>query len=113
MENEIIISKEFIHYVKYDVDGNPTKVLFKFELLHKYGYDIVYNLYTQDFIAYNSAVPLPRHLKPVVSGEVPYSVCQTFKAQIDEIDVGSLSFLRTKKLKNKTRGNIKDVQALT
>ena len=102
MENEIIIFKEFIDNIKYNDDGNPVKVLFKFELLHRFGYDIVYNLYTKKYIAYNSAVPLPRHMKPVISGEVPYSVCQTFKVQNDEIDVGSRIFFR-KKFKNKTQ----------
>ena len=100
MENEIILSNKFIQYIKSDVDGNPIKVLFRFELLHKYGYDVVFNLYTQEFIAFNSAIPLPIHLKPVISGEVPYSVCQTFKKQIDETDTGSLAFLKEKKLRN-------------
>lgn len=103
MENEIIFSSNFIRYIKSDVYGNPIKVLFKFELLHNYGYTIVYNLYTKGFMAYDSTKPLAPHLKPVVSGEVPYSVLQTFKPQIDERDMGSHgTFKKQNKIRNRT-----------
>ena len=66
-------------------------------------YTIVYNLYTKGFMAYDSTKPLAPHLKPVVSGEVPYSVLQTFKPQIDERDMGSHgTFKKQNKIRNRT-----------
>ena len=103
MENEIILSSNLIKYIKSDVDGNPIKVLFKYEMLHKYGYNIAYNLYTKKFMAHDSTKPLALHLKPVISGEVPYSVIQTFKTQIDERDRGSRATFKTQnKIRNRT-----------